>query len=104
MSTAQTPQAGRSDKSSLGTVADTELQGGAIGLPAILMQAITHIAMLAISCAALPIFPNPFWKTANRIAASGVRPGLPLAGTPPSRRAVRSTIPRRTGRAGRKNR
>ena len=34
MSTAQTPQAGRSDKSSLATVADTELQGGAIGLPA----------------------------------------------------------------------
>ena len=43
MSTAQTPQAGSSDKSSLATVADTELQGGAIGLPAILMQAITHI-------------------------------------------------------------
>ncbi len=46
MSTAQTPQAGRSDEHSrdTATVAETELLGGAIGLPAILMQAITHIA------------------------------------------------------------
>jgi amino acid transporter len=45
MSTAQTPQTGRGGESSLATasVAETELQGGAIGLPAILMQAITHI-------------------------------------------------------------
>jgi amino acid transporter len=46
MSTAQTPQAGSSQErpaASTATVADTELQGGAIGLPAVLMQAITHI-------------------------------------------------------------
>src|SRR5579871_5944907 len=45
MSTAQTPQAGRdAGARDTATVAETELQGGAIGLPAILMQAITHIA------------------------------------------------------------
>ena len=46
MSTAQTPHADSSKERPLAstvTVAETELHGGAIGLPAVLMQAITHI-------------------------------------------------------------
>ena len=47
MSTASEPQAPRAHESQVPadstTVAETELHGGAVGLPAILMQAITHI-------------------------------------------------------------
>ena len=47
MSTASEPQAPRAPENQVpagsATVAETELRGGAIGLPAILMQAITHI-------------------------------------------------------------
>ena len=56
------------------------------------LQAIVHIGALALSCAALPILPNPWWKTAGGapslkiLALLAVTVGLPyflLASTSP---------------------